>query len=1280
MRTNYLLTTLLVFFFQLSIAQVGIGTTLPDPSSELDVSSPLNDKGVLIPRMTQAQRNLIATPATSLLIYQTDNTPGFYYYNGTVWVGITAGASTDWTLLGNAGTAPATNFFGTTDNNDIVFRRNNIRAGFIGNPNTSTGNRNTSFGANTLLTPSATGIRNVAIGTNVLTTSSTGNLNVAIGESSMFSNTTGNNNTAVGAGSLFSSLLGVANTAIGRQALTALNGISGSQGSNNTAVGYEAIRNSQTGQQNTAVGREALRNNLVGDSNVAIGYQSGKDNTGSKNITIGSGSEVPVLANSDQLSIGNVIYGTTMTSTAAGKIGIGESNPNAKLQITSSSQASPAITDGVIIPKVDNLAATPTAAQEGMLVYLNAISGTNQPGFYYWDNDIPSWVGLNSTVNGDHDWYKVGTTTAPTAITDDMFHTGKVAIGKITASSTLDVETVDDYEGIKNSTNKIGGSAFIDAIGINNTIDAQFSRRLGIQNNLNGSVGNTSNKIGVQNNISNDGNEKIGVQNNITTSVTSTTTTHKGVFNSIINSNNTSGASVYGVENFINNNSINGPSFGSYNAVTSGATAGTGGNYGVFNTISGYKLGGKFGVQNTVTSDVEDSLYGVYNLITSSATDGNPLTNGNTTGVENSITLNNDAITSGNYNYINGTGHGNVNGVFSSIANSGNGDHIGILSILNGSGTGKKYGTSTTINTTAGGTHYGVYSEVLKAGATNFAGYFLGNVGIGTTNLNTYTLPASRATSAGQIMQSNATGVVTWQTPAAALNSSVWLTSGNTSVAADFLGTNNAFPLRFVTSGTERMRIVPTGEVVIGSTTIVTGDRFSSYTTGSQISVHGYSTLTGRGVQGENTGTGIAVYGINSGTGRGVEGDSAGVGIGVIGFNTGAGVGVQGQNSSTGVGVFGSSTGTGAGVQGQNNTSGGTAIAGINNAPSGTGSGNGIFGRTSQRDGIGVYGYNSNTTGGTSFGYGFGVSRVSVFGDGLDAGSYSFGILGDGGTSTRSGGVFGDNYGFSRGALGYFNSGSVDYAVYGFGLAYQTGAAGGRPGSAIVADQPNNMVGLGIYGGVMGGWVRGMNYGFHAKGKEYGMYVDGNTITNKPVVQLIENGKEKRSVSYSTTSMSVDVYTRGTSALVNGTTYISLKEDFSSITSKEIPLNITVTPTGASKGVYVTDISNEGFRIVENGDGRSNVSVNWVAYGTRIGYENPEEIVSEEILSSKFDENMDAVMYNDNNTDGQQKGIWFDGNKVQTGRTPDSFQQAKLAKGQNKKRPSIEVVKPQEQK
>jgi hypothetical protein len=65
---------------------VGIGTSSPNASAALDVSS--TTKGILLPTMTQTQRNAIATPATGLLVFQTDNTPGFYYYNGTAWVAI----------------------------------------------------------------------------------------------------------------------------------------------------------------------------------------------------------------------------------------------------------------------------------------------------------------------------------------------------------------------------------------------------------------------------------------------------------------------------------------------------------------------------------------------------------------------------------------------------------------------------------------------------------------------------------------------------------------------------------------------------------------------------------------------------------------------------------------------------------------------------------------------------------------------------------------------------------------------------------------------------------------------------------------------------------------------------------------------------------------------------------------------------------------------------------------------------------------------------------------
>jgi uncharacterized protein (TIGR02145 family) len=79
----------LFLFCSLSIfPQVGVNTdgTTPDESALLDVKSSL--KGMLIPRMTSIQRNNISSPATGLLIYQTDVPSGFYYYNGTKWIGL----------------------------------------------------------------------------------------------------------------------------------------------------------------------------------------------------------------------------------------------------------------------------------------------------------------------------------------------------------------------------------------------------------------------------------------------------------------------------------------------------------------------------------------------------------------------------------------------------------------------------------------------------------------------------------------------------------------------------------------------------------------------------------------------------------------------------------------------------------------------------------------------------------------------------------------------------------------------------------------------------------------------------------------------------------------------------------------------------------------------------------------------------------------------------------------------------------------------------------------
>jgi hypothetical protein len=95
MRTVVIAFGLACLMGSLLAQRVGIGTSTPDPSARLDVWD--NQRGILIPRLTTAQRNAITTPARSLLIYNTDCDEYQYYIPGTGWVSlltnVTAGSS-----------------------------------------------------------------------------------------------------------------------------------------------------------------------------------------------------------------------------------------------------------------------------------------------------------------------------------------------------------------------------------------------------------------------------------------------------------------------------------------------------------------------------------------------------------------------------------------------------------------------------------------------------------------------------------------------------------------------------------------------------------------------------------------------------------------------------------------------------------------------------------------------------------------------------------------------------------------------------------------------------------------------------------------------------------------------------------------------------------------------------------------------------------------------------------------------------------------------------------
>lgn len=101
-----------------AFAQIGIGTNTPNGKALLDLSS--TEKGLLIPRMTSAQRIAInpAMPARGLMVFDTDNT-SFMYWTGSAWQSLgVASAGNFWSLSGNALTG--TERIGSTNNQPLI--------------------------------------------------------------------------------------------------------------------------------------------------------------------------------------------------------------------------------------------------------------------------------------------------------------------------------------------------------------------------------------------------------------------------------------------------------------------------------------------------------------------------------------------------------------------------------------------------------------------------------------------------------------------------------------------------------------------------------------------------------------------------------------------------------------------------------------------------------------------------------------------------------------------------------------------------------------------------------------------------------------------------------------------------------------------------------------------------------------------------------------------------------------------------------------------------------
>lgn len=275
---------------------IGINNAAPHASSILDVTS--TNKGMLMPRMTSAQRLAIALPANGLIVYDISQS-AFYFFNGAIWQPLASGTP-GWSLTGNAGTSALVNFVGTTDNQPLVFRVNNLQAGYIDNVDGAFTGRNTFFGKEAGIANTAGGYENTFVGFKSGASNTLGDFNTALGSFTLQDLTTGYSNLALGAQAMMKATANFQNSAVGVGAMTfATSGFynqafgyhamfsTASAGIGNNAFGFEALLNN-TGAYNCGMGQTVMRTNTTGSYNCAVGASALYNNTsGNNNVAIG---------------------------------------------------------------------------------------------------------------------------------------------------------------------------------------------------------------------------------------------------------------------------------------------------------------------------------------------------------------------------------------------------------------------------------------------------------------------------------------------------------------------------------------------------------------------------------------------------------------------------------------------------------------------------------------------------------------------------------------------------------------------------------------------------------------------------------------------------------------------------------------------------------------------------------------------------------------------------------------------------------------------------------
>ncbi|MFU8844173.1 MAG: hypothetical protein ACNA7V_10245 [Bacteroidales bacterium] len=288
-----------------------------------------------------------------------------------------------------------------------------------------------------------------------------------------------------------------------------------------------------------------------------------------------------------------------------------------------------------------------------------------------------------------------------------------------------------------------------------------------------------------------------------------------------------------------------------------------------------------------------------------------------------------------------------------------------------------------------------------------------------------------------------------------------------------------------------------------------------------------------------------------------------------------------------------------------------------------------------------LYAYRNRNIRNDGTGYGINSSNTAIVGYSVWGDNYSFAVAGyNYNDYERSGGIIGSYILASYwGSLGYKNSSGTIYGGY----FTSSGSGTGKDAQANIG------IGMGAWGELFGADIHGKIYGTFTEGENYALYANGKMFKNDLDVHLQKTGNQN-TVLYTNVSTNATIQTSGYATLVNGKSTIVFDEAFANAVSKSEPVVVTATPTGNSNGVYLSQVSSGSFTVIENNNGKSNVTISYIAIGKRAGYENP--VLPKEVVDPEYLNSLSRGLHNDNDTGTNGEGLYYENGELIVGKHP----------------------------